>query len=190
MPPRPLSVAAGTPVADVCVMHRAHRAAGRESDGFTGTTGGRVAFVISPEVGEDDRTVEMQPVRAPEPQPSASRQRILLVEPNCHLRIVRAYELRTRHSVATAPGVEGALRLLASERFDAALVTEGPEGEGLGLLVAIAVRWPAVRRHLLVTWREKAHTAALRTGTIHRLLLRPLTVSQYLREIEHEAHGR
>ena len=124
----------------------------------------RVAVVVSPEASGDDRTVELAPIVAP------TRRRVLLVEPNCHRRPALANELRNFHSLATTSGIQGALRLLGQERFDAVIALHENDGEGLPLLAVIAREWPTMRRLLTSRWHDAPSKRALRAGVVHALL--------------------
>lgn len=128
----------------------------------------------------------MAPVQLPERAHSV-RKRVLVVEPNGHVRFTRADELRAYHSVATAPSSDGALRLLRTERFDCVLVTEGREGEGLALLEVAARQAPDARRILLVATRSDAHEAALVESLVDVLIEHPFDLVELLSYLDDDA---
>ncbi len=116
--------------------------------------------------------------------------RVLMVEPNGHHRFARAHALRAHHSVATTSNVDGAMRLLTQERFDAMVVTEGFEGEGLALLELVARSHPTTRRYLLTRWEEKAQLAALAAGRVDALLITPFDLAMLLAAIHETAAAK
>ncbi len=140
--------------------------------------------MVTADTAEDDRTVDMAPVRAPVSRPPSSRRkRILVVEPNDHRRFARAEALRERHSVATAPGMGGALRLLSSETFDIVLVAEDLGADAFALLEAVAIMWPETRRCVLASVAPTRPADALAMQRAQRVYTSPFDVEAFLHDL-------
>jgi len=92
-----------------------------------------------------------------------------------------------KFKVTMSSGPEEALQLLKDQEFHAVIADHNmPNMIGLELLGKIQVEWPAIARFLITAQRDiNVAVAALNSGAVHRLLLKPwdhTDIRQALRE--------
>ncbi len=114
----------------------------------------------------------------PEPDPSLSIYRLLMVDDQPEVRMALGRTLRAcGHVVVGVASGSEALEELRKESFDAIISDyEMPEMDGLALLNTVRIKFPEVKR-LLLTGRADVAIAirALNERSAHRFLLKPWT---------------
>ncbi len=187
---------AGTGVADVLEMLASdEKTPTAQEESCANEPTKRVVVVVSRESNGDDRTetrdaiafVDAEPSKAAraELEPSARRVRLrlLLVDDNCHHRPVIADALRSQHSVATAPGMSGALRLLSTEPFDVILVVEEPGCDAFALLETVAVMWPDTHRCWVTSAATHQLGEALAMRHVSRVYAKPFDIDVFFDDL-------